>query len=184
MTIIDKRFKADEMNILQQLVGMKIISFKHDEFHFINSSSQVVGIETACGMVYLYSLTEPLDYYGSIEDVAIWQITHEQYKFVGKKKFISSPINEKIKEICIVQENQRLFENNEQIYDVWVTRGIIFDFGDYQYSLEKPIWFSEDIYIRKGYDLINKFSSVNNFINDDWTDGCTAECSREIIHIG
>ena len=31
MIIIDKRFNLDEMDILQQLVGKKIFSFKHDQ---------------------------------------------------------------------------------------------------------------------------------------------------------
>ena len=89
MIIIDKRFNLDEMDILQQLVGKKIFSFKHDEFHFNNSSSQVVGIETELGMLYLYNITEPLDYYGSVEDVAVWELTKERYKFVDNKNLIS-----------------------------------------------------------------------------------------------
>ncbi len=181
MIKIDKRLKSGEMNILHRLLGTKIVSFKHDEFNFSNSSSQVVGIETEHGIIYLYSFTEPLDYYGSIEDVAVWKLTDERYKFVEKKNLISSPINETVKSIYIVQENQRLFESGKQTYNVWVTRGLIFDFRDHQYSFEKPVWFSEDIYIQKGYDLINKFASTDKFVNDDWSDGCEAECEREIV---
>ncbi len=65
-----------------------------------------------------------------------------------------------------------------------VTRGIIFHFGDHQYSFEKPVWFSEDIYIQKGYDLIKKFASNDKFVNDDWCEGCKAECKREIVTFG
>lgn len=183
MTTIDKRFNQGEMNILRQLLEKNIIAFKHDEFNFNNSSSQVVGIETENGMIYLYSLTELLDYYGSFEDVAVWKLTEERYSFVDKKNLISSPVNESIKAIYVVQENQRLYEDGKQTYNVWVTRGLIFDFGDHQFSLEKPIWFSEDIYIQKGYDLIDKFAATDNFVNDDWSDGCIAECEREIILI-
>ena len=46
MIIIDKRLNSIEIDILKQLVGKKIISFRHDKFHFNNSSSQVAGIET------------------------------------------------------------------------------------------------------------------------------------------
>ena len=81
----------------------------------------------------------------------------------------------------IVQENQRLFERGKQIYDVWLTRGIVFDFGDRQLSFEKAVWFSEDIYIQRGYDLAKKFSKVEAFINSDWNESIVAECSRETI---
>ena len=92
MITIDKRFNDEEMAILRQLIGKKIVSFRHDEFNFNNSSSQVVGIESEYGMIYLYSFTEPLDYYGSVEDVAVWKLTDEQYKFVDKKNLIKSPL--------------------------------------------------------------------------------------------
>ena len=104
MITIDKRFNDEEMSILRQLIGKKIVSFRHDEFNFNNSSSQVVGIETELGMVYLYNFTEPLDYYGSVEDVAVWKLTKERYKFVDNKNLISSPVGETVKEIRIVQE--------------------------------------------------------------------------------
>ena len=89
-------------------------------------------------------------------------------------------VNETVDKIQIIQENQRLFEGSKQTYNVWVTRGIIFHFGDHQYSFEKPVWFSEDIYIQKGYDL-KSFASTDKFVNDDWNDDCIAECERESV---
>ena len=183
MVTIDKRLKPEEIEILQQLIGQDLISVRHDEFLFANSSSQVIGFEIKDRFVYLYSFTEPLDYFGSIEDVAVWEVSEEKYQFVDNKSLISSPVKESIKEIHIIQENQQLFEDGKQTYNVWVTRGIIFDFGDYQYSFEKPIWFSSDILIQKGYNLIDKFASVEKFENDDWSDNCIAKCERETVVI-
>ena len=183
MVTIDKRLTNIEMDYLQRFIGQEMISVKHDAFYFVNSSSQIVGLEKKDGTTYLYSFTEPLDYYGSIEDVAVWELSDEEYSFVKEKKLISSPVKEVVKEIHVVQEHQKLFEHERQIYDVWVTRGIIFDFGEHQYSLEKPVWFSTDIYIQKGYNLINKFTATDRFVNDDWTDGYSATCEREIIDI-
>lgn len=60
---------------------------------------------------------------------------------------------------------------------------ITIDFGDYQYSFEKPVWFSTDIYIQKGYNLIDKFTSVEKYENDGWSDNCIAKCERETIVI-
>lgn len=171
------------MSILRSLIGEKLLSVKHDPFTFVNSSSQVVQIITDNSVFYLYSFTEPLDYYGSEEDVAVWTIESNRNKVVDQKTFVETPFNETIKNIYVVQENQRLYQNNQQIYDVWLTRGIIFDFGEHQYSLEKAVWFSEDIYIQKGYNLIDTFASTDEFAKSDWEEGCSAECIREIVRL-
>ena len=74
-----------------------------------------------------------------------------------------------IKRIIVVQENQKLFENHALIYDVWLTRGIIFDFGNHQVSFEKGAWLSEQIIIRKGYDLLSEFTpKANRLESNGW----------------
>ena len=181
MKVIDIRLKEKEITILQSLIGRELSAIKHDPFNYVNSSSQVVQIETEDGSVYLYSFTEPLDYFGTIEDVAVWTLEEKRYSFVDQKELVRTPFKTTIRGVEIVQENQRLFERGKQIYDVWLTRGIVFDFGDRQLSFEKAVWFSEDIYIQRGYDLAKKFSKVEAFINSDWNESIVAECSRETI---
>ena len=180
MKRIDIRLKEDEIQFLRSLIGNELKAIHHDEFNFVNSSSQVVGFETATTSFYLYSFTEPQDYYGTTEDVAIWSIEDTRYPLLNSKILVNTPINQRVCSIQLIQENQRLFKNGIQIYDVWVTRGIIIDFGDRQISFEKAVWFSEEIYIQKGYNLIEKFASTNNFVESDWNDNITAECSRSI----
>ncbi len=180
MVQIDIRLKPDEMNVLRSLIGKKLESIQHDPFNFVNSSSQMVQINAETGVYYLYSFTEPLDYYGATEDVAVWTFGAERYKSVDNKSFIKTPVQAFIKNITLVQENQRLYNGNDQIYDVWLTRGIVIDFGDHQLSFEKAVWFSEDIYIQKGYNLADRFASVEAFINSDWPEGYKAECSRKL----
>lgn len=183
MVQIDIRFKSDEINTLRSLIGKKLKSIQHDPFNFVNSSSQVVQINSEIGVYYLYSFTETLDYYGMMEDIAVWKFGIERKKMVDKKSFITTPVQAIIKNISLVQENQRLYKGLDHIYDVWLTRGIIIDFGDHQISFEKAVWFSEDIYIQKGYNLVEKFASIENFINSGWSEGLKAECSREIVSI-
>ena len=183
MVQIDIRLKSGEMDALRSLIGKKLESIQHDPFNFVNSSSQVVRINTEAGVYYLYSFTEPLDYFGVTEDVAVWTFETERYKTVDNKSFITTPVQAVIKDITLVQENQRLYKGQDQIYDVWLTRGIVIDFGDHQISFEKAVWFSEDIYIQKGYELADGFASVENFVNSDWNEGLRAECSRETVSL-
>lgn len=183
MKKIDIRLKSQEILMLKNLVGKELKAIYHDKFDFVNSSSQVVGFEAENFVFYLYSFVESLDYFGSAEDVAVWSVETKKYAMVESKDIIKTPILKTVKNIQIIQENQRLYKKNAQIYDVWVTRGIIIDFGDRQISFEKAVWFSEEIYIQRGNNLIEKFSSVNSFIENDWDDELYAECSREITVI-
>ena len=46
MISIDKRLNDEETDILRKLIGRKIVSLRHAEFHPTHAASRVVGIET------------------------------------------------------------------------------------------------------------------------------------------
>lgn len=195
MVSIDKRLNANEMHLLRQMIGRKIVSFLHDAFlKDIYSSFEVLGIETEQEIIYLYSQTEVLDYFGVPEDVAVWELTDERYPLADSVNFLSTPINQTVKAIRLVQENQRLYQEGQQTYDVWVTRGIIFDFGDFHFSLEKTYWIQEIIHMKKGKDLnevLSTYAGTDDFVSG-WTDEPSddpskdpvGECDREIVLLG
>lgn len=183
MKSIDIRLKQNEINILKILIGSTLHSYQHDEFNFTPTSSQAISLVINNNTnYYLYSFTQSLDYYGASEDVAVWSITSDKLPMIDKKNFISTPVNEVIKGIKVIQENQRVFKGDEQTYDVWLTRGIIIDMGDHEIAFEKDIWFSEQIVIHKGYDLINQFAPIERF-GENWDDSIKTECSRSVIVI-
>ena len=124
------------------------------------------------------------DYYGAEEDVAVLSVEKECYPAVNEKNFISTPVNSVVQKVLVVQEEQKLSEGGKTLYDVKLTRGIILEFGDYQISFEKAVWFSEDIIIRKGYDLIDKFSAAEKLCKkDNWQENMKMQCSRTIDFI-
>ena len=137
MKTIDIRFTENEIQYLRSFIGKTFHSLLHEEFSFVNSSTQVVQFNIGEDVMYLYSFTEPMDHYGSSEDVAVLTLEKAAYPIIQNKKFISMPIELPIRRILLVQENQQLFKNNEQIYDVWLTRGLVFDFGNFQVAFEK-----------------------------------------------
>ena len=79
MVSIDVRLKNEDVQILQAAVGKKLDRIEHDEFVFTNTSSQAVRFVLGDAIFYLYSFTEPLDYYGSEEDVAVWSVEEKEY---------------------------------------------------------------------------------------------------------
>ena len=182
MKKIDIRLNHDEIALLKSFIGTEFKSISHESFIFTNSVSGTVQFNINNKIFYLYSDIEPLEHFGSIEDTAIWSLETQKYVGVNVENFVTTPIKEIIRKIILVQENQRIYENEEQTYDVWVTRGIIFDFGNHQISFEKAIWFSEEIYIQKGYNLIEKFTPTENFL-EDWDNGIVPECTRELVVI-
>ncbi|MBR5937501.1 MAG: hypothetical protein IKZ90_04435 [Clostridiales bacterium] len=182
MKIIDIRLKQSEVDMLCSMIGKKLIALRHDEFQFTPTSSQVVEMVTENASYYLYSFTECLDYYGTKEDVAVWSISDDKLPIIDKKAFIKTPVNEVVKGITLIQENQRLFENGKQTYDVWVTRGIIFEVGDRQIAFEKDVWFSEEIVVHRGYELSKQFSPAGDFC-EHWDSSVRAECSREEVDL-
>ncbi len=184
MNVIDIRFNEKEKQTLRSFIGKSLHTILHDEFSFVNSSTGAVQFNIGAESVFLYSFTEPEDYYGSTEDVAIWTLEKIAYPIIQKKNFITTPIELPVQRIILVQEHQQLFENGKQTYDVWLTRGLLFDFGKFQVAFEKAVWFSEEIYITRGQNLISKFNPVSDFCNPDrWGDGIEAKCFREIEHI-
>jgi hypothetical protein len=191
MVAIDKRLNPGEMDILRQLIGRKIVSLRHNKFCpvHLHAATGVVGIETEQGMIYLYSETDSMNYFGSVEDEAVLTLSHERHAWLDYDECsnalaTASPVHEAVKEIHVVQDHQQLYETGEQTFDIWLTWGIIFDFGDYQYSLEKSQGFSGLIFIEKGKDLIHTFSGTDAFENPElWTDDCIAKCDREIVVI-
>lgn len=180
MKKIDIRLKNYEVDILRSMIGKELLKIEHDEFQFTPTSSQVLSMVVENDTHYLYSFAEALDYFGHIEDVAVWSVTDEELPIIGMKSFVTTPIKEFIKGITLIQENQRIYENGEQTYDVLLTRGIIIYVGDRQISFEKDIWFSEEIIVRRGYDLSKEFTPTEDFC-DHWDSSLKAECSREEV---
>ncbi len=177
MKTIDIRLKSDEVSKLRSMIGKELSSYMHDEFQYTQSSSQVVEVVVGEEIYYIYSFTEEQDYFGTPEDVAVWNVSNEKLPIVDKKTFVRTPVNETIKGITLVQENQRVFNDAGQTYDVWLTRGIVFDLGERQVAFEKDIWFSEEIIVHRGYELASRFSSTENF-GEDWDNTFRTECSR------
>ena len=74
MNTIDIRLTEKEMQLLSSFIGKPFHSILHDEFSFVNSSTEAVQFNIGDDTSFLYSFTEPMDYYGSNEDVAVWTL--------------------------------------------------------------------------------------------------------------
>ncbi|MBR6365665.1 MAG: hypothetical protein IKS10_06180 [Lachnospiraceae bacterium] len=185
MKIIDIRFSASDMAEIQSMVGKKLLKYICDPFLFSPSVYGIVGIVLEDESYAFTNLVSVMDYFGVPEDVAVFKICAQSFSdihsLVQNQQMIETSVHAVISEICVVNERQKLFVNGAQTYEVLLTRGIIFKFEDgHELSFEKNIWFSEDIYVRKGYNLIDQFTPTGEF-EESWYDDHRGECTREII---
>lgn len=189
MVTIDNRFNDEELDIIKGMSGKEFEGYECDPFIFTKSVYGLVGLHIG-GVAYkITNFIVPQDYYGKIEDVADFRISvandGEIHSYMDGGTFVNTPVKSQISRIRIINEHQKLFYKGEQTYDVKVTRGIIFELIDgREISFEKDVWFSEEITVEKGSNVITRFTPCEEF-SQNWEgiDDYTAECSREEIVI-
>ena len=185
MKKINVQFDESTIKCLTSLIGKTFTEYKCDPFIFSNAVYGIVGV---CADETSYAFTnfvESADYYGTMEDVAMFCMQEmpvdQMHSMIEDETLISTPVNSKIQSINIVNEHQRLFKNEVQTYDVMLTRGVIFETENgFEISLEKNVWFSEMITVRKGYHLIDTLSSPSDFAGE-WEGEFRGKCTRSII---
>lgn len=101
MKTIDIRLKLDEVAKLRSMIGKELSAYLHDELQYTQSSSQVVVI-VGDVIYYIYSFTEEQDYFGTPEDVAVWNVSDEKLPIIDKKTFVRTPVNETITGITLI----------------------------------------------------------------------------------
>ena len=185
MKEIDMRFKKE---IFQDFVDKKFEKYKHDPFVFTSSVHGMVGIYINNKVYEINNEQESVDYYGNIDDYAVFKFfetTDDKIESLLKDvQQITTKIEKRIKKIVLVNENQQTFENHIQTYNVWLTRAIILEFEDNkEVMFQKDITpFSEEIDIKKGYELIKEIPSEDAFL-ENWKENIEPKSSREIIII-
>jgi hypothetical protein len=187
MKKLDFRFNENQMQTLKKLIGKRFEKYRCDPFEFGSSVYLTLGIYVDDMVFELRNEQQTGDYFGVTSDFAVFNLNKtldgKIESGLEDVKQIDTPINEIIKTIRVVNENQRLYENDIHTYDVWLTRGIIFYFNEIELSFEKDfVSFSEEINIRRGVELLNTFCGTEHF-QEGWEDGILPECSRDIITI-
>ncbi len=184
MKTIDMRF---DLSLIKRWIGKKLIQYKNDPFEFTNSVTQIVGLYIDEDVYSLTNIQETVDYFGTTDDIAIFKLSRSNSNQISSAfkdvEMVNTPVNDVIKSVRIINEQQKISKDGEEGYEVWLTRAIIFAVGDREISFEKDtVPFSEEIIIQKGYNLTELIADNTGFL-DDWDDDIIPECIREIIDI-
>ncbi|MCR5836925.1 MAG: hypothetical protein K6G88_10510 [Lachnospiraceae bacterium] len=185
MKIVDMRF---DQSLIKRWIGKKFNKYKCDAFEFTNSVTQIVGLYIEDEVYTLTNIQEPVDYFGLNDEISVFKLIESENSHVKSAfkdtEMISTPINEEITSIKVVNELQKMTIDGTPEYEVWFTRAIIFEAGGREISFEKDIVpFSEEIIVRRGYNLIDRLATNESFV-EDWDDKYSPEYSREIIKLG
>ena len=138
-------------------------------------------------MYKIFNEQEATHYFDIYEDVAIWNVfkTNDSdiQSYLTNVKQINTPINEIIKKITLVNENQIAVIDSIK-YELWVTRSIIFHLESKDIYFEKDsAFFSEQIEIKRGHNLIKEYPKRNDCFLDGWYEDVVASVETEFITI-
>lgn len=186
MKLINVALSMQEKILLSQIIGTKILSFRCDPFTFNNWVYQCVGVIMNDCCLILKNETHPADFYGIDEDVCWFEVIEAKEEDVSSGlanvQQIDIPYNEVVEDICLIQESQKLKMNGEEVYNVKLTRGVIFCFADgREICFEKTDPFSEEIEIRRGHALIGSFVPKND--PDEWENGAEMVITQKVEHL-
>ena len=183
MKTFDMRFSKD---VISTFINKEMKKYKCNQFVYTSSVHGIVGIYIDDKIYEINNEQDSVDYFGNIDDYAVFKFEETSDKDVKSLlkdvELITTKINKIIKKIILVNEDQQLFVNKLQTYDVWLTRAIIFVFEDgKELMFQKDIVpFSEEIDIRTGYQLLEEIPSEKAFL-EGWEDAFSPKCIREII---
>ncbi|MCD8327469.1 MAG: hypothetical protein LUC25_00025 [Ruminococcus sp.] len=189
MKIIDYRFPEKSITLLKSLIGQTLNDVVF--YGLPNTATTTYGMASITVNDFRYCFSnflESIEYINRTDDVSIFRfdkISDVKFNdFLEERVPIRNSINQKIKTIKVLNENQQLSLNGTLEFDIFTVRGVVISLQDgREISFEKSIWFSEFITIKNGYDLINSFSALDEFY-EEWSDSqYTAQAKRDVLLI-
>ena len=173
--------------IFKNMIGHRFVKYKCDAFVYTNSVTGIVGIYLDDGIYKIKNEQESIQYFDSIDDVAVWNINKVEnsdiQSYFDNTQQIDNPVDEIIKKITLVNEHQTI-EINHIKYELLVTRSIIFHLETKDIYFEKDhVSFSEEIEIKRGHDLINEYPKNNDYFLEEWTEGIVPTIKTDFVSI-
>lgn len=181
----DFRFNT---TLIKSFIGKRLNRYKHAEFMYTNSVTGILGIEIDSQVFALTNEYEAFDFLSLDNEATVFRISKSNWDKINtliNNDIIETNINEKIDKIQLINDHTTLRIKQNIEYDMWETKAMIFFMKNHEICfLKQDCWFSQEIEIYKGYDLINKVGDgkgIKEDFNDDDTKLVTVE--RSIVEI-
>ncbi len=175
METINYCFNESTMQLLHNLIGKTFHTFSCDRLPNVSTTIYGAVVISVDNTTYAFTnFLESIKYINRVDDVGIFRFSaiddSRCIEIFSECTPVSTPVNQKIVSIKIVNETQYLYKADVLEYEVSTVRGVIFVLEDErEISFEKDIWFYEFIEARTGYELETTFASPDVFI-EEWSD--------------
>ena len=179
-------FRFDE-SLIRSFVGKILKQYKCAEFLYTNSVTGILGIEIGDQVYGLINDYEPFDYMSLDDEATVFRFC--KMNWIEIESMVNNDINvmnvnEKIKKIVLVNDHTILKNFHNVEYDMWDTKAIIFYFEEYELCFVKQdCWFSQEIEIYKGYNLLNKTGNGKGILSD-FDESDLISVDRTFVEIG
>ena len=184
MKKITETINNDDITFLKSLLGKNLEAYYCDRFTFNTVAFGIVYFTTNKGNFSLNSTLKAIDYYGTEEEVSYFHLDHNQQKrksLLDNVEIIKHEINSKINKIILINDSTST-NLNEDNYIYCTTTGIIFEFDEGRQLGFERSELDEGICVRTGYNLIEKFTPVEELI-EDIDKKYSPTCKRELIEL-
>ncbi len=169
MAVTDVRFDEATREVIQSLCGKELMSFECDDAAFgpfgVNAV-ETIAFHVGDACFEIRNLMEAHDRMGSHCDVAVLHFGRcEKFRSaLAKTRAVKTPIEERIRSIKVVEETQQILNKNTIVDEIHLVRGIVFTLGDgSELAIEKDVWFSKNLILTRGRNLISEFRSTERF---------------------
>lgn len=181
----DFRFNT---TLIKSFLGKNFTKYKHATFMYTNSVTGIVGFEIDDNVYELTNEYEAMDFLTLDGESTVFQISKTKWDKVESminNDINESTINEKIQKVILVNDHTTLKIEQNVAYDMWDTKAIIFCFNNHELCFAKQdCWFSQEIEIYKGHDLLKKTGDGKNLLEDFEANETKFACvERSIVEI-
>lgn len=184
--VVDKRFDKDSMELVASMIGKEFKKYRCDPLIFNNMVYKIVSLFIGDEVYQLQNNASVQEYFGAIDDICNLYITpasiSDARSSLDNVEQMDIPFNASIVQIILVDETQCMYNGDQLVDEYSFVRCIIFVLSDgREVSFEKTDDFSEQIAIRRGYNLVNQISPVQACT--DLEPGYCMKTIRDIRHI-
>lgn len=168
MKDMDTKIDEKGMERLKSLIGMNLMAIGHDVF--LKSTPGVfqrIELQTNDGFYYLDNPVEWRNEYFAQPDCvpclhfAKASSEREIADNMGFEDFQKRPVNEKITDVWIIQDEAEILKSGGHYQNWKSTEGIVIETEARQYAFYKAnVWFNETILVYKGHDVISKLEPI------------------------
>lgn len=174
--------------LIKSFVGKTMTKYKHAELMCTNSVTGILGFEINNVVYELTNEYEAMDFLSLDDEATVLRLSKTEWntaESMMNTDIHEMTVNETIKKVILVNDHTTVKVEETSVYDMWDTKAIIFCFKNHDICFAKQdCWFSQEIELYKGHNLLEKISSGKGILEDfDSDDTKNAFVERTIFEV-